>query len=72
MTFKALLTSKDGEKILTNLVELKEEDLMTGDVTAAVEYSTVNYKDGMALTRAVSQTKKEANAQVVDLLLPNG
>jgi acrylyl-CoA reductase (NADPH) len=50
MTFKALLATKDGEKISTDLVELEEKDLMSGDVTIAVEYSTVNYKDGLALT----------------------
>jgi acrylyl-CoA reductase (NADPH) len=49
MTFKALLASKDSEKFSTNLVELEENDLMPGDVTIAVDYSTVNYKDGMAL-----------------------
>src|ERR1700679_4032865 len=50
MTFKALLANKDGEKISTDLVELEEKDLMPGDVTMAVDYSTVNYKDGLALT----------------------
>ena len=50
MTFKALLATKDGEKISTDLVELEEKDLMSGDVTIAVDYSTVNYKDGLALT----------------------
>lgn len=50
MTFKALLASKNGDTISTNLVELEEKDLMPGDVTVAVDYSTVNYKDGMALT----------------------
>ena len=50
MTFKALRASKEGEKISTNPVELEEEDLMSGDVMIAVDYSTVNYKDGVALT----------------------
>ncbi|CAN7665006.1 acrylyl-CoA reductase (NADPH) [Pararhizobium sp. LjRoot238] len=50
MTFKALLASKNGDAISTDLVELEEKDLMPGDVTIAVDYSTVNYKDGMALT----------------------
>ncbi len=49
MTFKALLADKSGEKITTGLVELRDEDLMPGDVTVAVEYSTVNYKDALAL-----------------------
>ena len=50
MTFKALLATKDREKISTDLVELEEKDPMPGDVTIAVDYSTVNYKDGVALT----------------------
>ncbi|MGR4843014.1 MDR family oxidoreductase [Rhizobium sp. LARHSG275] len=49
MTFKALMASKSGDTISTDLVELEEQDLMPGDVTIAVDYSTVNYKDGMAL-----------------------
>ncbi|MFS2047500.1 MDR family oxidoreductase [Variovorax sp. Varisp41] len=50
MTFKALLASKTGDTISSSLVGFKEEDLMPGDVTVAVEYSTVNYKDAMALS----------------------
>ena len=50
MTFRALLATKDGEKISTDLAELEEKDLMPGDVTIAVEYSTLNYKDGVALS----------------------
>lgn len=49
MAFKALLATKDAEKISTDLVELEDKDLMSGDVLVAVDYSTVNYKDGMAL-----------------------
>ncbi|MDN8617436.1 acrylyl-CoA reductase (NADPH) [Variovorax ginsengisoli] len=50
MTFKALLANKTGDTISTNLVDFKDEDLMPGDVTVAVEYSTVNYKDAMAVS----------------------
>ena len=50
MTFKALLTTKTGDAISTDLVDFDEADLMPGDVTVAVEYSTVNYKDAMALS----------------------
>jgi len=49
MTFKALLTTKADDVISTRLVDFKDEDLMAGDVTVAIEYSTVNYKDAMAL-----------------------
>ena len=49
MTFRALVATKDGEKISTDLAELEETDLMPGDVTISVDFSTVNYKDGVAL-----------------------
>src|SRR5436305_7809279 len=50
MTFKALLAAKAGEKISTSVAEMNEQDLMPGDVTVAVDYSTVNYKDAIALS----------------------
>ena len=50
MTFKALLAAKTGEKITTSVVEMNEQDLMPGDVTVAVDYSTVNYKDALAIS----------------------
>lgn len=50
MTLKALLATKTGDAISTSLVDFNEEDLMPGNVTVAVEYSTVNYKDAMAVT----------------------
>ncbi|WP_434657508.1 oxidoreductase [Pseudomonas sp. R3-56] len=50
MTFKALLCTKTADVISTSLVDFKDEDLMAGDVTVAIEYSTVNYKDALALS----------------------
>ena len=50
MNFKALLASKTGDTISTSLVDFAEADLMPGDVTVAIDYSTVNYKDAMALS----------------------
>lgn len=50
MTFKALLTTKTGEEVFTTLVDFDETELMPGDVTVAIDYSTVNYKDAMAIT----------------------
>ncbi|MDO6385304.1 MDR family oxidoreductase [Uliginosibacterium sp. 31-12] len=50
MSFKALLASKVGDTISTALVDFDEAELMPGDVTVAVDYSTVNYKDAMALS----------------------
>jgi acrylyl-CoA reductase (NADPH) len=49
MTFKALLATKETERTSTSLVKFEEKDLMSGDVLINVDYSTVNYKDGVAL-----------------------
>ena len=50
MTFQALLATKTGDKVSTRVVQLNEQDLMPGDVLVAVDYSTVNYKDALAVT----------------------
>lgn len=50
MTFKALWATKPKDSILVELKQLDDEQLMPGDVTIAVEYSTVNYKDGLAIS----------------------
>ena len=52
MTFKALLAAKAGETISTSVVAMDERDLMPGDVSIAVDYSTVNFKDALAITGA--------------------
>ncbi len=48
--FKAILLTKDGATQKAEDVELGLDDLMAGDVTVAVSHSTVNYKDGLAIT----------------------
>lgn len=49
--FKAILISRDEEKKQSvNVTKLTDDDLMKGDVTVAVEATTVNYKDGLAIT----------------------
>ncbi|TNF89436.1 MAG: oxidoreductase [Gammaproteobacteria bacterium] len=40
--------SDDGQRCV--LTQLDDSDLMEGDVTVRVEYTTINYKDGLALT----------------------
>jgi acrylyl-CoA reductase (NADPH) len=54
MTFRALLADKTRDRVTTEVVEFDERDLMSGDVTVAVDYSTVNYKDAAAITERVS------------------
>jgi acrylyl-CoA reductase (NADPH) len=48
--FKAILIEKADAGQKVGLVDFDETLLMEGDVTVRVEWSTVNYKDGLALT----------------------
>ncbi len=50
MTFKALQVSKEGDAQRAAFVTLDENDLMDGNVTVDVSHSSVNYKDGLAVT----------------------
>jgi acrylyl-CoA reductase (NADPH) len=49
MTFRALVLHEAGGKVSSHIEAVDEERLPEGDVTVAVEYSTLNYKDGMIL-----------------------
>ncbi|WP_170751122.1 acryloyl-CoA reductase [Ruegeria lacuscaerulensis] len=50
--FNALVMEKDDESGLASPVvkQLSTDDLPSGEVTVAVEYSTVNYKDGLCMS----------------------
>jgi acrylyl-CoA reductase (NADPH) len=48
--FKAIVVQKDASGQSVGIAQFDERDLMEGDVTVAVEWSTLNYKDGLALT----------------------
>lgn len=49
-TFKAIRIDKADKGTTATLTAFDEAELMDGDVTVAVEWSTLNYKDGLALT----------------------
>ena len=49
-SFEALLVSKTDGGQSADFVEMTESDLMEGDVVVRVAHSTVNYKDGLAIT----------------------
>jgi acrylyl-CoA reductase (NADPH) len=49
-TFKAIRIDKADKGTTAALSQFDEAELMDGDVTVAVEWSTLNYKDGLALT----------------------
>jgi acrylyl-CoA reductase (NADPH) len=49
-TFKAIRIDKAEKGQTVTLVDFDENDLMDGEVTVKVAWSTINYKDGLALT----------------------
>jgi len=48
-TFKAIRIDKADKGTTAALTQFDDAELMDGDVTVAVEWSTVNYKDGLAI-----------------------
>jgi acrylyl-CoA reductase (NADPH) len=48
--FKAVVIDKSDAGQTVRLTDFDDKDLMDGDVTVDVEYSTLNYKDGLAIT----------------------
>jgi acrylyl-CoA reductase (NADPH) len=49
-TFKAIVITKSDAGQAAALTDFDDKDLMEGDVTFRPEWSTVNYKDGLAVT----------------------
>jgi acrylyl-CoA reductase (NADPH) len=49
-TFKALLLHQRDGKTISQIEQLGNDDLPEGDVLLAVDYSSLNYKDGLAIT----------------------
>ena len=48
--FKAILVNKDDQGYRAELTQVDESSLPEGDVRVKVLYSTLNYKDGLAIT----------------------
>ena len=49
-SFRALMARQDGDTITAAIETLEAADLQPGDVTIRIAYSSVNYKDALALT----------------------
>jgi acrylyl-CoA reductase (NADPH) len=58
MTFRAIRLEKGDTAPKVTFVDLTDDDLMEGDVTVRVDYSTLNYKDGLALTGKAPVVRK--------------
>jgi putative YhdH/YhfP family quinone oxidoreductase len=67
--FKAIwITSEDGRKANPAVVnEITLDDLMPGDVTVKVTHTTVNYKDGLAITASAPIARKFPMIPGVDM-----
>jgi acrylyl-CoA reductase (NADPH) len=57
--FKAIYLTKEDNRFSAQITDLDESQLPAeGDVLAKVEYSTINYKDGLALTDRAPVVRK--------------
>lgn len=65
--FRALLISKNGEGQNVHHAELSTGDLMDGNVVIAVSYSTMNYKDALALTGCAPVVRRFPMIPGIDL-----
>src|SRR5262249_34096468 len=65
--FSAVLISKTESGQTVELTKLDESQLPEGDVTVNVEYSTLNYKDGLAITGKSPVVRKWPMVPGIDL-----
>jgi acrylyl-CoA reductase (NADPH) len=66
-TFKAIRIDKADKGTTAALVVFDEAELMEGDVTVRVEWSALNYKDGLALTGKAPVVRRFPMIAGVDL-----
>jgi acrylyl-CoA reductase (NADPH) len=67
-TFKAIRIDKAEKGQTVALVDFDEKDLMDGDVMVRVEWSTINYKDGLALTGKAPVVRRFPMIPGIDLV----
>lgn len=48
--FNALVLNQEEQRTLATIEQIDESQLPSGDVLIAVDYSSLNYKDGLAIT----------------------
>jgi acrylyl-CoA reductase (NADPH) len=64
--FKALVVDTNGGTVSASLQTIDEASLPAGNVRIAVEYSTVNYKDGLVVTGQGGLVKRYPHVPGVD------
>lgn len=65
--FNAIVIDKDDSGYRANLQQLDEAQLPEGDVSVAVAYSTLNFKDGLAITGSSPVVRKFPMVPGIDL-----
>lgn len=69
--FKAVFLEKENGKVISRCTDLEDEMLDThaadGDTVVDVEFSTINYKDGLAITGAAPVVRKWPMVPGIDL-----
>jgi acrylyl-CoA reductase (NADPH) len=65
--FKALVLRKDGDRVQAAVEQLDEAQLPEGDVTIAVEHSTLNYKDGLIIGNKAPLVRSYPHVPGIDL-----
>ena len=66
-TFKALVLTQEDGKTQHGIKQLGNDDLPEGDVLVAVAYSSLNYKDGLAVTGKGKIVRKFPMVPGIDL-----
>jgi acrylyl-CoA reductase (NADPH) len=64
--FKALVIDSNGGTVTDSMQNIDEASLPAGNVLVAVEYSTVNYKDGLVVTGAGGLVKRYPHVPGID------
>lgn len=64
--FKALVIDQQDGATRAAIYRLAEADLPPGDVTVAVQYSTINYKDGLVVSGAGGLVKRYPHVPGID------
>lgn len=64
--FKALVLEEMGGTVTASVRELEDSELPAGNVTVAVEYTTVNYKDGLVINGGGGLVKRWPHIPGID------
>jgi acrylyl-CoA reductase (NADPH) len=65
--FQGLLIENAGGRAETRLAQIEDADLPAGEVTVRVAYSTLNYKDGLAIVRGAPVVRRFPMVPGIDL-----